>query len=170
MHCITDSSDTKFLTQNITFVCQETVLCHLLLRGVAFVSTHPLCPDLSHSLRPAVLTLVRPPSLSNIQMTCKLIFWTDASFCINLILWTGHGIRFASISCLSRLSQCSAIWKFCCATPSRILQLQILCFLFASKITVTVLVPLRHHVPTEIWLGNLNRCEKLEVTIRRECV
>ena len=139
--------------------------CFVSPRGVAFVSTHPLRLVLSQSLRPAVPTLVRP--LSNKQMTCKLIFWTDASFCINLIL--GTGIRFASVSCLSRLSarpfgncvQVVLLGFYNCRSPASYSW-------FASKITVTVLVPLRHHVPTEIWLGNLNRCEK--VTIREKCV
>ncbi len=73
---------------------------HLLCGGVAFVSTHPLRLDVSHFLHLPVLTLVLP--LSNKQITCKLIFYGDASFSINLILWID--IWVASFSWVLRQS------------------------------------------------------------------
>ncbi len=84
-------------------ICQETFLCHLLRRWVAFVSTHPLRLDVSHFLHLPVQTLVRP--LSNKQMTCKLIFCADASFSMNLILWIGIWVAsFSSVWSHSVLS------------------------------------------------------------------
>ncbi len=100
LHFILGISDSKFLNQNHTIICQQTVLCDLLRCGVAFVSTHLLRLDVSRFLHLSVLTIVRP--LSNKQITCKLIFCADASFSFNLILWID--IWVATFSCVLRQS------------------------------------------------------------------
>ncbi len=104
LHFISGISDSKFLTQNHTITCQETVLCHLLRREVAFVSTHLLRLDVSSFLHLPVLTLVRPLSNKQITTWCKLIFCGDASFSINLILSRWIDIWVATFSCVLRQS------------------------------------------------------------------